>query len=211
LNRVDDIDFYLVTYPSVSKKGNLSDVKNAVDAGCRFVQYREKNKTKDEMIKEAGELKKICKGKAMFIVDDHVDVALAVGADGVHIGQKDVSVEEARRLLGSDKIVGLTVHNVEEAVKAEKHGADYVGIAPVFKTDTKDDSGKPCGVDMIKKISENISLPIVAVGGIDKSNVKSVIESGADGIVSVSAVLNSNDVNREIKDFLKIINEVKSL
>lgn len=211
MSRLRDIDFYLVTYSSVSRKGSLSDVKNAVDAGCRFVQYREKNKTKNEMIKEATELKKICEGKALFIVDDHVDVALAVGADGVHIGQKDVSVEDARRLLGSDKIVGLTVHNVEEAVKAEKLGADYVGIAPVFKTDTKGDSDEPCGVDMIKKISENISLPIVAVGGIDKNNVKSVIYSGADGVVSVSAVLKSNDVNREVKDFIRIINEVKSL
>ena len=211
MNRVDDIDFYLVTYPSVSRKGNLSDVKNAVDAGCRFVQYREKNKSISEMIEEAKKIKEICKDKAVFLIDDDVEVALAVGADGVHIGQKDISVEEARRLLGHDKIIGLTVHNVEEAVQAEQLGVDYVGIAPVFKTDTKRDSGEPRGVDIIKKISENISLPIVAVGGIDKNNVKSVIESGADGVVSVSTVLDSNDVNREVKDFIRIINEVKSL
>lgn len=210
MKKLNDLDFYLVTYSSVSRKGTFSDVKNAVDAGCKIVQYREKNKSAREMIKEAKKLKQICEGKAIFLVNDRVDVALAVGADGVHIGQNDISVEDARRLTGPDKIVGLTVHNVKEAIQAEKMGADYVGLAPIYNTDTKEDSGIPCGPETIAQVRKNINLPIVAVGGVNKNNVKEVISKGADSVVSVSAVLSSDDVKKEIGDFIKIIKEVKS-
>ncbi|RLF35758.1 MAG: thiamine phosphate synthase [Thermoplasmata archaeon] len=211
LKSLRDIDFYLVTYSSLSKNGTLFDVKNAVDAGCKIVQYREKNKSTRDMIKEAEQLKKLCKDRAFFLVDDRVDVALAVDADGVHLGQNDMPVEIARRLLGDEKIIGLTVHNVEEAVEAEKLGVDYVGLAPVFKTDTKEDSGEPCGVEMLKKIRDIVSVPIVAVGGINKDNVQDVISAGADGVVAVSSVLQSDDVYQEVCDFIHIIKEVKSL
>ena len=202
MKKLNDLDFYLVTYSSVSRKGTFSDVKNAVDAGCKIVQYREKNKSARKMIKEAKKLKQICEGKAIFLVNDRVDVALAVGADGVHIGQNDISVEDARRLTGPDKIVGLTVHNVKEAIQAEKMGADYVGLAPIYNTDTKEDSGIPCGPETIAQVRKNINLPIVAVGGVNKNNVKEVISKGADSVVSVSAVLSSDDVKKEIVDFI---------
>jgi len=211
LKQLKDLDFYLVTYSSISRNGTFSDVVNAVDAGCKIIQYREKNKSKDEMINEAKKLKKICNSRAVFLIDDHVDVALAVGADGVHIGQNDFSVEDARQLLGNDCVIGLTVHNVEEALEAEKLDVDYVGLAPIYKTDTKDDSGIPCGPDMISEVRKNVNLPIVAVGGINKDNVSDVIKKGADGVVAVSAVLNSADVKKEVSDFIRIIKEVKSL
>ena len=104
----------------MSRNGTLSDVKNAIDAGCKIVQYREKNKSTGLMIEEAKKLKQICRGKALFLINDHIDVALAVDADGVHLGQSDFSVENARYLLGDDRIIGLTVHSVMEAVEAEK-------------------------------------------------------------------------------------------
>jgi len=210
LKQLKDLDFYLVTYSSISRNNIISDVKNAVDAGCKIVQYREKNKSKDEMINEAKKLKEICNSRAILLIDDHVDVALAVSADGVHIGQSDISVEDVRQLLGNDCIIGLTVHNVEEALEAEKLGVDYIGLAPIYKTDTKEDSGIPCGPDMISEIRKNVSLPIVAVGGINKNNVKDVISKGADGVVAVSAVLDSVDVKKEVGDFISIIREVKS-
>jgi thiamine-phosphate pyrophosphorylase len=211
LKQLKDLDFYFVTFSSVSRNGTFSDVVNAVDAGCKIIQYREKNKSKDEMINEAKKLKEICNSRAVFLIDDHVDVALAVGADGVHIGQNDFSVEDARQLLGNDCIIGLTVHNVEEALEAEKLDVDYIGLAPIYKTDTKDDSGIPCGPDMISEVRKNVNLPIVAVGGINKDNVSDVIKKGADGVVAVSAVLDSVDVKKEVSDFIRIINEVKSL
>ncbi len=133
MKQLKDLDFYLVTYSSISRNNIISDVKNAVDAGCKIVQYREKNKSKDEMINEAKKLKEICNSRAILLIDDHVDVALAVSADGVHIGQSDISVEDVRQLLGNDCIIGLTVHNVEEALEAEKLGVDYIGLAPILK------------------------------------------------------------------------------
>jgi len=207
LNDLRGIGYYLVTYSSLSRNGTLSDVKNAVDAGCRIVQYREKNKFTREMIKEAMELKKLCKDQAFFLVNDRVDVALAVDADGVHLGQEDIPVDVARRILGDKKIIGLTVHNVDEAVEAEKLGVDYIGLAPIFKTGTKVDSGEPCGVEMLKKVRDMVDIPIVAVGGITLDNVYDVVKMGADGVVAVSSVLDSNDVYSRVKDFMKVFKE----
>jgi len=210
LKNLNDIDFYLVTNSTLSKNGIIFDVENAVNAGCKIVQYREKDKSTKGMIAEAEKLKKICEGKAVFLIDDRVDVALAVDADGVHIGQSDIPFEAARRLLGDDKIIGLTVHDVEEALRAVNLGVDYIAIAPIFHTDTKEDTRPPCGVDMVKDVRKEVSLPLVAVGGIDKTNVVEVIENGADSVVSIYAVLNSNDIYDEVNDFIKIIKECKS-
>ncbi len=204
-----DVNFYLVTHSSTSRKGNKSDVRNAVKSGCNIVQYREKNKSKKQLIEEAKLLKNICKDKSIFLINDYVDVALEVDADGVHLGQSDYPIDLARKLLGENKIIGLTVHTVEEALAAEKMGVDYISLAPIFKTDTKEDSGIPCGVDMISKVKEKVKIPLIAVGGINKKNVRDVISKGADGIVAVSAVLDSNDVFSEINDFIIIIKEAK--
>ena len=208
--KLDDVDFYLVTDSRLSKNGIISDVEKALNAGCKIVQYREKNKSTKDMIEEAEQLKKMCDGRAVFLVDDKVDVALAVDADGLHIGQEDTPFETARRFLGKDKIIGLTVHNLEEAIEAEKLGVDYVGLAPIFETDTKEDASEPCGPEMIEKVRKEVSLPIVAVGGIDKDNVKNVIKAGADSAVSINAVLCSDDVYNEVSDFIRIIRRCKS-
>ena len=210
MKNLNDIDFYLVTNSTLSKNGIIFDVENAVNAGCKIVQYREKDKSTKDMIAEAEKLKKICEGKAVFLIDDRVDVALAVDADGVHIGQSDIPFETARRLLGDDKIIGLTVHDVEEALRAVNLGVDYIGLAPIFHTDTKEDTRSPCGVDMVKDVRKEVSLPLVAVGGIDKTNVVEVIENGADSVVSISAIMGVDDVCREVKDFIRIVKECKS-
>ena len=154
-----EIDFYLVTDSGLSKKGTLSDVKEAVEAGCKIVQYREKNKSTKEMVYEASEIKRICGDRAIFLVNDRIDVALAVDADGVHIGQDDMPIEIAKKLLGADKIIGLTVHNIEEAIEAEKSGADYVGLGPIFDTATKKDAGKGIGPAKIREVKNAIKIP----------------------------------------------------
>ena len=210
MKKLNDIDLYFVTDSCLSRKGIISDVKSAVEAGCKIVQYREKNKSTKEMISEAVAIKKICEGKAVFLVNDRVDVAIAVDADGVHIGQSDISFEDARKILGDDKIIGLTVHNLDEAVDAERIGARYVGLAPIFETDTKEDIMVPCGVCMIEKVRQGVSLPIVAVGGISKDNIGDVIQAGADSVVCISAVVGSDDVFGEICECIKIIKENKS-
>ena len=210
MKHYNEFNFYFITNSLISRNGILSDVKKAIDAGCKIIQYREKNKSTELMVKEALELKRICKGKAIFLINDHVDVALSVDADGVHLGQRDISVEDARQHLGNDRIIGLTVHNVLEAIEAEKKGVDYIGLAPIYMTDTKEDSGIPCGPGMILEIRKNTKLPIVAVGGINKYNLKDVISNGADGVVAVSAILEKNNVFSEVKDFIRIIKRYKA-
>jgi len=129
--------YYFITDADLSRRGNVSDVRNAVEAGVNIVQYRSKLDDTDHMLEEAMELKDICAGRAIFIVNDRVEVALLVGADGVHIGQGDTPYETARGLLGKDKIIGITVHDLKEAMLSEKEGADYLGVSPVFPTTTK--------------------------------------------------------------------------
>ena len=210
MKRLNEIDFYLVTDSELSKKGTLSDVRDAVAAGCKIVQYRDKEKNIEEMIKEASQLKKICAGKAIFLINDNVEVAHVVDADGVHIGQEDMSFAKARDTLGDEKIIGLTVHNVEEAIEAEEKRADYIGLSPIFSTSTKKDAGSACGTLMIEKVKNEVKLPIIAIGGINKENIGEVIRAGADSAVAISAVVCADNVYREVKDFIKRIKENKN-
>ncbi|MDK2892639.1 thiamine phosphate synthase [Methanohalophilus sp.] len=204
-----NIDFYLVTDSGLSRKGTLSDVKSAVEAGCKIVQYREKAKSTKEMIEEAILIRKICGDNAIFLVNDRIDVALAVGADGVHIGQEDMPIDLARNILGENKIIGLTVHNTDEAIEAERKGADYVGFSPIFDTTTKKDAGMGVGPERIQAVKTAIDIPIVAIGGINKDNCISVIENGADSLVAISAVVCSDDVRKETEYFIETICKIK--
>ena len=206
--------YYFITDHDLSKAGNISDVKNAVDAGVNIVQYRKKTGSTRELCKEATELKKICKnngnsngGDSLFIVNDRIDVALAVDADGVHLGQRDMSYDAARKILGKNKIIGLTAHNLDEAINAEKLGADYLGASPIFSTTTKADAGKPAGVSLIKKIKQKISIPVVAIGGINLENATDVVDAGADALCAISAVVTKDDVKEEIKKFQNLFKQ----
>ncbi len=210
LNKLRNIDFYMVTDSNLTKNGIISDVETAIRAGCKLVQYRERNKSTSDMVNEALKLKQICSGKAIFLVNNRIDVALAVDADGVHIGQNDMDFQIVRKLLGKDKIIGLTVHNLEEALEAQSLGLDYIGLAPIFETNTKRDAHKPIGIDMVERIRKEVNLPMVAVGGINKANVKDVIRAGADSAVSIESVLITDDIYSEIRDFIRIIGECKS-
>ena len=209
MNKLNNLDYYFITHDNISRNDNYSDVKQALKAGCHIVQYREKNKTLNEMIREAKKIKTLCNG-VVFLINDFVDLAIAVNADGVHMGQDDASVSNARKILGDDRIIGLTVHDEREAVEAEKLGVDYISLAPIFVTNTKEDSGIPCGLEMLKKVRDCVNIPIVAVGGITKDNVVDVIRAGADGIVAVSSMLNSVNVYDNIISFIQIIKEVKN-
>jgi len=195
--------YYFITDASLSRAGNVSDVKNALKAEVEVVQYREKCKSTEEMYKEALVLRRICQD-AVFLVNDRVDIALAVEADGVHLGRQDLPYTVTRRLLGNKKIIGLTVHTLKQAQEAQKLGAQYIGVSPVFLTDTKQDAGNPVGVTLIKKIKKHISLPLVAIGGIDLSNAKDVLRAGADGLCAISAVVTKPDVRKEIEKFQRL-------
>ena len=208
---LQSIDYYLVTDSTYSRHGTLHDVREAVRAGCSIVQYREKAAETRRMVEEAQAIKELCRGRALFLVNDRIDVALAVDADGVHIGQDDMPFETARRLLGPDKIIGLTVHDVAESREAERLGADYLGLSPIFSTGTKQDAGKPCGTDMIREVKSAVSLPIAAIGGIKKSNIAEVIRAGADSACAISAVVCAEDVFGETVEIREIIGNNKRI
>ncbi len=193
--------YYFITDSGLSLSGNISDVRSAIAAGVKVVQYRNKSNITRDMYEEALSLKRICEGKADFIINDRLDVALAVGADGVHIGLEDMPYGEARRLLGPDKIIGVTVHDLEESLEAEAMGADYIGLSPIFATGTKGDAGAPCGTGLIAEVKKRCRVPLVAIGGIDLSNVDEVIAAGADMVCAISAVVTKQDVAAAILKF----------
>ncbi len=195
--------FYFITDSNLSRAGNLSDVKSALEAGVKIMQYRNKSASTKAMWKEALKLRRICK-KAVFLINDRLDIALAVNADGVHIGRDDMPYPLARKLLGKNKIIGLTVHSLKEARLAQKLGADYLGVSPVFATSTKKDAGRPKGVELIKKIKKEVKIPIIAIGGINLRNSPSVIRAGADGLCAISAVVTKPDVKKEIEKFQEL-------
>jgi thiamine-phosphate pyrophosphorylase len=167
------------------------------------VQYRNKIGESKELYDEAVILKGICQN-AKLLINDRLDIALAVDADGVHIGQTDMPYDVTRKLLGKDKIVGVTVHDLEEAIAAEEMGADYLGVSPIFSTDTKKDAGKPSGPSLIKEIKKACKIPVIAIGGINIDNASEVIFAGADMICAISAVVCSDDVYKEVRKFQKL-------
>ena len=197
--------YYFISDEKLSKKGNLNDVKEAVEAGVKVIQYRRKTGETKELFEEARELKKLC-NNTTFIVDNRLDIALAVNADGMHLGQTDLPLETARKLLGN-KIIGVTVHSVEEALEAEKNSADYLGVSPIFETTTKEDAGKAVGIELIKEIKKVSSLPLIAIGGITLKNAKQVVEAGADGLCAISAVITKENIKEEIKKFQELFEE----
>jgi thiamine-phosphate pyrophosphorylase len=192
--------FYFITDAHLSRAGNLSDVQQAVAARVKVVQYREKRAETRALLEEARRLREICKD-VLFLVNDRVDVAWAVDADGVHLGQDDLPLTVARQLLGKKKIIGLTVHNLAEALEAQELGADYLGVSPVFATLTKADAGSPAGLDLFREIRRRVSLPLVAIGGITLANAAEVIRAGADMVGAISAVVTQTDVHGEIEKF----------
>jgi thiamine-phosphate pyrophosphorylase len=195
--------FYFITDAVLSRRDNISDVKDALKAKVRVVQYRDKTKTSKGLFEEALELRRICKN-AVFLINDRVDIALSVKADGVHLGKQDLPYSVARALLGNKKIIGLTVHTLQEAIEAKRLGAQYIGVGPVFPTNTKQDAGSPVGIEFIREIKKQVGLPVVAVGGISLSNAADVVRAGADGLCAISAVVTKKDVRGQIQKFQKL-------
>ena len=188
----------------------MEQVKQALDGGITFLQLREKKLSEEEFIKEAQEMKKLAQEyKIPFVINDNIKVALEVDADGVHIGQDDMSVQEARKLLGEDKIIGVSAHNVKEAVKAQKGGADYLGVGAVCATSTKKDANV-VSKEEIKKIKEAVDIPIVAIGGIKQDNIKTLQGTGVDGVAVVSDIFAAKDITKAAKELLKAVKDMKS-
>lgn len=189
-----DTSLYLVT--DRSSMGDCefeSKIRSAVEGGCTMVQLREKNINSYLMYQRALSIKKITdEYHVPLIINDRLDIMLAVGADGVHLGQQDIPVKIVRRLIGKDKIIGVSAHCPEEAEKAERDGADYLGVGAIFPTTTKKDI-IITPVDVLRKIKETVSVPVVAIGGINQNNINTLKGSHVDGVAVISAIMKSKD------------------
>ncbi len=186
---------YVVTDRTWLGDNSLIDqVEQTLKAGASFVQLREKEMDFEEFCDEAKKIKQITDAyKIPFVINDNIEVALAVNADGVHVGQSDMNAKDVRKLIGTDKILGVSVQTVDQAIAAEKSGADYIGVGAVFSTSTKLDADS-VSYDTLKNICESVSIPIVAIGGINESNILKLKGSGIDGVAVISAIFAKPDI-----------------
>jgi thiamine-phosphate pyrophosphorylase len=203
-----DYTLYLVTDTGISLGRTPTQVvEAAIRGGVTVVQYREKSASTRRMMEEARELRQLCRAAGVpFIVNDRIDVALAVDADGVHVGQDDMPAPLARKLIGKGRILGVSAGDVDEARKAEEQGADYVGASPVFATPTKPDAPPPVGVEGLRRMAGAVSIPVVAIGGMNAENARSIILAGAAGVAVISAIVGARDVEaaaRAIREAIK--------
>ncbi len=206
-----DYSLYLVTDRGLAGERELIDIVTAaISGGVTIVQLREKELPTGKFIQEAKNLKKyLTERNVPLIINDRVDVAMAAEADGVHVGQDDMPCTIARRMLGPDMIIGVSVSTVEEALEAEKNGADYLGISPIWATPTKTDTSPPIGLEGVRKIREVAKIPMVGIGGINVNNAASVIEAGCDGIAVVSAIMAAKDPENATSELLKNVKSAK--
>lgn len=188
-------------------RSHLQVARAAIAGGADVIQLRDKDASSGGLYREALQLRTLTrKAKVPFIVNDRLDIALAVDADGVHVGQSDLPASVARKILGPGKILGVSVVTVEEALRAEKDGADYLGVGPVFEArGTKPDTGEPMGVDCITRIRRHCRLPIVAIGGINADNARKVRDAGADAAAVISAIVSADDIEQAASRLKRIL------
>ena len=192
----------------VGTKSLYEQVKEALENGVTCVQLREKELNESDFLKEAKQISTLCKEhKVPFIVNDNVNIAIACKADGIHIGQEDMELTNVRKLVGEDMIIGVSAHTVEEAIKAQDGGADYIGIGAVFATSTKTDVDV-LSFDTLKSICEAVDIPTVAIGGIKKDNICKLKGSGIDGVAVVSAIFAAKDIATATKELLLEVKKV---
>jgi thiamine-phosphate pyrophosphorylase len=198
---------YLVT--DSGRYSHAQIAEKAYKAGCNIIQLRYKGTSSYEFFEIASKIRKLMGDDSdLFIVNDRSDVAKAVRAGALHIGEDDLPIEYARAICGDTSAIGVSTHDLETALKAEENGADYIGLGPVFPTKTKELKYEPIGLEMIRIVRKHIKIPIVAISGINFKNARSVIDSGADAVAVSSAICQADDVDREIHLFFKEIEKV---
>jgi thiamine-phosphate pyrophosphorylase len=204
-------DLYVITDEAIA--GGLTHeeiAQRAIAGGADVIQLRDKTCGCRELCRIGRALRTITmKTGTLFLVNDRLDVALACGADGVHLGQDDIRVDVARQIAPTGFIIGVSVGTVDEAVRAEEEGADYIAISPVFSTASKDDAGPGRGLDVVREIRRSVSVPVIAIGGINLDNVREVIRAGADGVAVISAVVGSRDIIATARELSKRVFESK--
>ena len=206
------LSLYVITDENLLKKRNLAEaIEQAILGGADVIQYRAKHKSSREMYQEANLIKKVCdKYNKPLIINDRVDVAMAVNADGVHVGQDDLDVEVVRRLIGFDKIVGLSTKNLKQVKEANSLPVDYIGFGSIFPTETKEDA-KVAGLEELKKVLKISVQPVVAIGGINENNIQSVLDAGCENVAVVSAVFKDKNIQQNTKRLKEILSKKKRM
>ena len=204
-----DLLLYAVTDRHWLDGRRLIDVvRESLDGGVTMVQLREKTLEEEKFLEEAKELQALCRERGVpFLVNDNVEIAREMNADGVHVGQSDMEALDVRAILGPDKILGVSAQTVEQAVLAEKHGADYLGVGAVFPTGSKDDADD-VSYDTLKAICQAVSIPVVAIGGITQQNVEKLAGSGICGVAVISAIYAAKDVKAAAADLKSTVEEM---
>jgi thiamine-phosphate pyrophosphorylase len=202
---------YLVTDRAWLKNNSLADqIETAVKSGVTFVQLREKKLLQPDFITLAKKIKRITDAcQIPFVINDNIEVAMAMDADGVHVGQKDMNARDVRKIIGDDKILGVSAQTVDQALAAEDCGADYLGVGAVFGTDTKPDAQR-VSFDTLRQITQQVQIPVVAIGGINETNILSLKGRHIDGVAVVSAILAQPDIGaaaRNLKKLAKALTE----
>jgi thiamine-phosphate pyrophosphorylase len=205
----NEVDFNLYLITDRNQTGNLQlpdVVEAALKGGVRCVQLREKDLSSRELYELAYNLRSLTrKYAARLIINDRVDIALAVDADGVHLGVNSIPIHRVRRLLGNSRLIGLSCHNQVNAIMAQENGADFITFGPVYYTPSKANYGKPVGIDNLEAVSHLLNIPILALGGIKKDNIQEVIAAGATGIALVSAIIAADDPREEAAEMLALL------
>jgi thiamine-phosphate pyrophosphorylase len=207
-----DYSLYLVTDRGLARgRSTVEVVKAAVSGGVTCIQLREKDCSTLEFIEQARAIKNFLEEREVpLIINDRLDVALAVGADGVHLGQSDMPLEMARKIAGSSMLIGISAESVQDAVEAENGGADYLGVSPIYATPTKTDTAPPLGIQGLREIKNRVKIPLVGIGGLNNSNAAEVIRNGADGVAVVSAIVAAEDPETAAMNLKQIINEARN-
>lgn len=206
-----NVELYVITDPDISRGRSHAQVAElAIKGGATVIQLRDKKANTRQLIEVGQVLREITRRMGVtFIVNDRVDVALAVDADGVHLGEEDMPVSVARRLLGPNRIIGASPERLDDAPLAERDGADYLGVGSVFGTSTKLDAGPPIGVESLARAKRMVRIPIVAIGGVSADNAAQAIAAGADGVAVISAVVGAEDVAGAARRLRQIVQEAK--
>jgi thiamine-phosphate diphosphorylase len=206
-----DYSLYLVTDRGLSRgRSTLEVVQAAVAGGVTCVQLREKTCSTREFVEQALAISGFLRSRKIpIIINDRVDVALAVAADGVHLGQSDLPLATARSILGKSKIIGISAESLDDALEAETGGADYLGVSPIFATPTKTDIAQPLGLEGLRAIRRAVKIPLVGIGGLNQSNAADVIRCGAEGVAVVSAIVSAENPELAARRLIQEIREAK--
>jgi thiamine-phosphate pyrophosphorylase len=207
-----DFNLYLITDRKQVKTGNLTDaVEKALQGGVRAVQLREKDLSSRELYELAVELRRITsRFKAKLFINDRLDIALAVDADGVHLAENSIPADQARKLLSPEKLIGVSCHNLQGAVAAEKNGADLITFGPIFQTPSKAIYGEPVGLEKLAAAASALSIPVFGLGGIKADNISSVLTAGAFGIALISDIIAADNPMQSTSRIIDILSTIRS-